>query len=187
MSLLLVLGIVANLAFIVGGVFRRSEISLSFCALGALIYIFYYIEIELYSPISTNLANFVINLIIIFSSNKAILKWASIAGAVFVTGFVTFVYSSPYDILVILAALCVAFSNYNKHNYILFKSFIILSSILWITYALRFDDYAMLVTATFIIISYGSSLIYNLNKDCYLKGFNILSFSHNDNIPVQKS
>ena len=159
------LGILANLFFIIGGLFREPKHSMAFVILGNLTFIFYYLTMELYSPIISVGVGALACLVIINNVCPLRVRLTAIICSVVTCFLLVWNFSSYYDLLLIMASLAIACAQISKDNYVRYKIFVMMSQALWITYCLHFSDYAMLCTCALICISNTYALATNLYKD----------------------
>jgi hypothetical protein len=161
----IILGVLANLFFILGGFFRAPKHSMIFSMCGNISYIAYYSVIDLSSPMIQVALATLTGLLILNTSCSRRIKMIALMGTSLTTLMLLSNLSSAYDFLIIFAGWCICFANTNKYNYILYKAGVLLSQGLWIIYCLHMSDFAMLATCEFIITSTVFSLTRNFYKD----------------------
>ncbi|MEC9292483.1 MAG: YgjV family protein [Pseudomonadota bacterium] len=81
----------------------------------------------------------------IYASDK-VLRYAMIASLSLVWGATLYYLKFPYDILIAFAATSIAFSQKNRDNFYAYRSFVILSQILWIMHSYLTGMHTMMVT-----------------------------------------
>ena len=179
--MIIVLGVLANLIFIVGGYVRSPKTAL-FCAfLGNIVYIGYYSLMGLYAPMFNVGLGALTCLIISQSDNKNLIKTLAVVNAVIITGLIVSSLSSSFDLFIVLAAWSIALAQMNKDSYIAYKIYVAVSQCFWIAYCAHFSDYAMLFTSGFIFITSTYSLVMNMYKDGLIRS---LTKSTAQTVPV---
>ena len=159
------LGILANALFIVAGFLKLPKNTMTLVFFGNFTYIAYYYLIDLYSPM-LNVGIGAITCLIISQCDKInVIRLIAVLGAIITTTLILASSTSAHDPLLITAAWAIAIAQINKNNYILYKSSVLVSQCLWITYCLQMNEYAMLCTAGFVFASTFSSLIFYAYKD----------------------
>lgn len=182
--MIIVLGVLANLFFVVGGFFREPKTSMICAIFGNMTYTAYYFLLELHSPIFSVLISTLAFVMIVKVQCKRTIRLVAGLSAGLISVLILMNLSSGFDFLLIAAAIAIACSQINKDNYIFYKSFVLISQALWITFCLNFSDYAMLCTCLFISATNIYSLIFNLKKDGASFSFLPLSSIQRKNFPV---
>lgn len=169
MSLAIVLGLLANACFIFGGFFKQPRNAMICALIGNLVYILYYVTINLYTPLISLCVGALSGYIILnLSCPKHIAKIACFAA--FISSALILMNSTFLeDGLLLCAAWCICYAQMNKSNYVVYKLSVSLSQILWIIYCLTVFDYAMLTTCIFILTTNTISLIYYKLKDNHVE------------------
>jgi hypothetical protein len=164
------LGWVALLLFITGGLFREPRKSMYVAICGNLLFFTSYLLSSSYAPAINLGCTTACVLAMLVIDKKHLQKCMFISMAIATAGILT-TFSSSYDFLIIAAGCIIAFSNYNRDNYIIYKLAVMGSQFLWIIYTVQFGDYPMLATCLMIIFSNTISLTHNLHKDGYMTAF----------------
>jgi len=163
--MILILGVLANLFFIAGGLFRQPRHSMTLVIFGNLTFAVYYFSMELYSPIFSVATGALACFLIINTQCPKRIRLISVLCSGGICTLLILNYSSPYDLFLMAAAVAIAFAQMNKNNYIRYKFFVLLSQALWITFCLHFSDYAMLCTCAFCMTTNIYALLVNMHKD----------------------
>lgn len=164
------LGWIALLLFMVGGLYKQPRTTMLFAIAGNFCFALSYFLTEKYVP-AASIGGNVIYAIIVRQIDARHLKTCLYIYAVFCTTMISIHIAQPIDVLILLAGWAMAFANYNRDNYINYKSGILLSQAMWITYTLYFADYPMLICSSMIVMANGYSLLRNAYKDGYPLAF----------------
>lgn len=163
--MIIALGILANILFICGGLFRNPRHTMIFAVLGNLTYIGYYYILGLNAPIISVSVCIVSALVAITANHRGVIQASSCFSALVISVMIISNMQGALDLLVALAAWAIAAAQMNKDNYIYYKAFVMASQCLWIVYCSIHADYAMLVTCLFVLGTNSASLIHNAIKD----------------------